>query len=164
MPAGYKKKYEKKIIFVLKVTEERSRIGIRCQTESGSISQRYRSADPDPHQNVTGSLPTLTKTVSLRTEKKFKRNRHTLLGAQIIFVFVRQGDNVGEKRFAYKLKRTEGCVPGGNCRVMPRNFFSSSRFQRKSLVFFQSINFLCRKLTWIYFPNPTSVYNASSLL
>ncbi len=31
------------------------------------------------------------------------------------------------------------------CRRMPRNFFSSAQFQRKrkSLVFFQSINFLC---------------------
>jgi hypothetical protein len=31
------------------------------------------------------------------------------------------------------------------CRRMPRNFFSSTQFQRKqkSLVFFQSINFLC---------------------
>jgi hypothetical protein len=43
-----------------------------------------------------------------------------------------------------------GSSPGGGgeeiCRRMPRTFFSSSQFQRKrkSLVFFQSINFLCR--------------------
>ncbi len=40
-----------KLIFVgvLKVKDEKSMI--RC-SESGSISQRHGSADPDPHQNV----------------------------------------------------------------------------------------------------------------
>jgi hypothetical protein len=33
---------------VLKVSDENSRSG----SESGSISQRHRFADPDPHQNV----------------------------------------------------------------------------------------------------------------
>jgi hypothetical protein len=47
-----------------------------------------------------------------------------------------------------------GQVGGGGeeiCRHVPRKFFSSSQFQRnpKSLVFFQSINFLCLKFTVI---------------
>ena len=40
---------------------------------------------------------------------------------------------------------------GGNCRQMPHNFFSSAQFQRKrkSLVFFQSIYFLCPCLSLV---------------
>jgi hypothetical protein len=47
---------------ILKVTEERSRIrswesdpelGVGSGVGSGSISQSYESADPDPHQYVT---------------------------------------------------------------------------------------------------------------
>ncbi len=47
-------------------------------------------------------------------------------------------------------KQMGGTLLGGEgeeiCRRMPRNFFSSSQFlrKRKSLVFFQSINFLCK--------------------
>ncbi len=46
---------------------------------------------------------------------------------------------------------------------MPRNFFSSSQFQRKrkSLVFFQSINFLCCKDTVKYVENTIRVRNNS---
>ncbi len=36
---------------IFKVTDENSRIRIRI--ESGSVSQMYGSADPDPYQNVT---------------------------------------------------------------------------------------------------------------
>ena len=46
---SYKKKYEKCVFFfILKVTVERSRIRIRR-----SVSRRYGSADPDPHQHIT---------------------------------------------------------------------------------------------------------------
>jgi hypothetical protein len=38
------------VVVVLKVNDENSRSG--SESESGSISQRHGSADPDPHQNV----------------------------------------------------------------------------------------------------------------
>jgi hypothetical protein len=40
-------------VCILKVTEERSGVG------SGSISQRYGSADPDPNQKVMDPQPLL---------------------------------------------------------------------------------------------------------
>jgi hypothetical protein len=47
-----KEKLRKKYFFAsLKFTEERSRI--RSWFGFGSISQKYGSADPDPHQHVT---------------------------------------------------------------------------------------------------------------
>ncbi len=47
---SYKKKYRIIFFFFLafKVTKERSRIRIRSWIRSGSISQRYGSADADP--------------------------------------------------------------------------------------------------------------------
>jgi hypothetical protein len=53
LQVSYKKKYEEKNTFIciLEVTEERSRI--RSWIRIRSVSQRYRSADPEPHQNVT---------------------------------------------------------------------------------------------------------------
>ncbi len=44
------------LYLVLKITDENGRIRIRG---SGSISQRYESADPDPYQNFTGSATLL---------------------------------------------------------------------------------------------------------
>ncbi len=46
----------------------------------------------------------------------------------------------------YKITTPSYGVKEDICRQMPRKFFSSTKFQRKrkSLVFFQSINFLCR--------------------
>jgi hypothetical protein len=38
---------------ILKVTDENSRVGAVSGFESGSVSQRYGSADPDPYQYVT---------------------------------------------------------------------------------------------------------------
>jgi hypothetical protein len=51
--ASYKKQYEeKKFVFVsLKSLKKGVRTGVG--SGSGSISQRYGSGDPDPHQNVT---------------------------------------------------------------------------------------------------------------
>ncbi len=37
----------------MKVTDEHSRSGAKSISESGSVSQRYGSPDPDQHQNVT---------------------------------------------------------------------------------------------------------------
>jgi hypothetical protein len=42
---------KKIFVFILKVTEES--VGSGVGSGSGSISQRYRSVVPDPHQNVT---------------------------------------------------------------------------------------------------------------
>jgi hypothetical protein len=56
---SYRKKYEEKKYFFgiqfLKINEESSRIrgGGLSGVGSRSISQRYGSGDPDPHQNVT---------------------------------------------------------------------------------------------------------------
>ncbi len=48
--ASYKKQYEeKKFVFVSLKKGVRTGVG----SGSGSISQRYGSGDPDPHQNVT---------------------------------------------------------------------------------------------------------------
>ncbi len=49
--ASYRKKNEKIFFCILKINEER--IGSGVGSGSGSIIQKYGSADPDPHQNVT---------------------------------------------------------------------------------------------------------------
>jgi hypothetical protein len=47
---SYKKKYEKNNFFAsLKSLKK----GVVSEVGSGSVSQRYGSADPDPHKNVT---------------------------------------------------------------------------------------------------------------
>jgi hypothetical protein len=48
---SYTKKYEKMIIFFVSLKSLTK--GVRSGVGSGSISQRYGTADPDPHQNVT---------------------------------------------------------------------------------------------------------------
>jgi hypothetical protein len=45
--ANYKKKYEENKYFFASLKSMKKEVG------SGSISQRYGSGDPDPHQNVT---------------------------------------------------------------------------------------------------------------
>jgi hypothetical protein len=46
---SYKKKSMKKIIFFASIKSLKKGVG----SGSGPISQRYRSVDPDPQQNVT---------------------------------------------------------------------------------------------------------------
>jgi hypothetical protein len=46
------KKYLK-IIFLVSLKSLKKGNGSEVASRSGSISQRYGSADPDPHQNVT---------------------------------------------------------------------------------------------------------------
>jgi hypothetical protein len=48
---SFKKKNTKKKFASLKSLK--IRVGCRVKSGSGSISQRYGSEDPDPHQNVT---------------------------------------------------------------------------------------------------------------
>jgi hypothetical protein len=66
-------------IFFASLNSLKKEVGSRVGSGSGSISQRYGSAEPDPHQKVT-NFPTLSgsnrrsTTLSGRTgtEKKFK--------------------------------------------------------------------------------------------
>ncbi len=66
-----------------------------------------------------------------------------VLYSRAVFIFNEPTNCLSETNGGAGLRREE------ICRRMPRNFFSSSQFQRKpkSLVFFQSINFLCCTLT-----------------